>query len=72
MEGDLNAKCVDWNPWLTTTTDKLLCRYASGNSCLIYGQDSTTNLPYNSSATPDVLEIVITKDLTFPVYLMGC
>jgi hypothetical protein len=35
----------------------------------MYGPDSPTTLPYNSSATPNVLDIVITKDLSFPVYL---
>jgi hypothetical protein len=62
MARDLNAKHVDWN-----ARD-----YASGNSCLIYGPDSSTTVPYNSSATRDGLDIVITKDLTFPVYLTAC
>jgi hypothetical protein len=72
MAGDPNAKHVDWNSRLTTTRGKLLRDYASGNSCLIYGPDSPTIVPYNSSATLDVLDIVITKDLTFPVYLTAC
>jgi hypothetical protein len=72
MAGDLNAKHVDWNFRLTTTRGKLLRDYASGNSCLIYGPDSPTTLPYNSSATPDVLDIVIIKDLAFPMYLTAC
>jgi hypothetical protein len=72
MAGDLNAKHVDRNSRLTTTRGKFLRDYASGNSCLIYRQDAPTTLPYNSTATPDVLDIVITKDLTFPVYLTAC
>jgi hypothetical protein len=72
MTGDLNAKHVDWNSRLTTTRGKLLHDYASGNSCLIYGLDSPNTVPYNSSATPDILHIVITKVLTFPVYLTVC
>jgi hypothetical protein len=39
---------------------------------LIYGPDAPTTVPYNSSATPDVLDIVITKDPIFPVYLTVC
>jgi hypothetical protein len=39
---------------------------------LIYGPDSPTTVPYNCSATPDVLDIVIAKDLTFPVDLTAC
>jgi len=31
----------------------------------------TTN-PYNPSPTPDILDIVITKNLSFPVYLNSC
>jgi hypothetical protein len=72
MVGDLNAKHVDWNSRLTTTRGKLLHDYDSGNSYLIYGPNSPTTLPYNCSATPYVLDIVITKDLTFPVYLTAC
>jgi hypothetical protein len=69
MAGDLNAKHVDLNSRLTTSRGKLLRDYTSGNSCLIYGPDSPTTLPYNSTVTPNVLDIVITEDLTFPVCL---
>jgi hypothetical protein len=72
MLGDLNAKHVDWNSRLTTTRGKLLRDYTRGNCCLIYGPDSTNTLPYNSSATPDALDIEITKDLNFPVHLTEC
>jgi hypothetical protein len=72
IAGDLNAKHVDWNSRLTTTRGKILRDYANGNSCLIYGPESPTTPPYNSKATPDVLDIVIIKDVTFPVYLTAC
>jgi hypothetical protein len=72
MAGDLNAKHVDWNSRLTTRRGKLLRDYADGNSCLIFGTDSPTTNPYNPLATPDVLEMVITKELSFPVYLTSC
>jgi hypothetical protein len=72
MAGELNAKDVDWNSLLATNRGKLPCDYASRNSCLIYGPYFPTTLPYNSTATHDVLDIVITKDLTFPVYLPAC
>jgi hypothetical protein len=72
MPSDLNAKHVDWNSWLTTRRGKLLCDYADENSCLIYGLDTPTTNPYNSSATPDVLDIVITRHLSSPVYLTSC
>jgi len=46
--------------------------YADGNSCLIFGPDTPTTNPYNPLATPDVLDIVLTKNLTSPVYLTLC
>jgi hypothetical protein len=72
MAGDLNAKHVDWNSRPTTRRGKLLRDYAVGNSCLIFGPDSSTTNAYNLSATPDVLDIVITQNLPFPVYLTSC
>jgi len=51
---------------------KLLCDYVNENSCLIFGLNSPTTNPYNPSATPNVLDIVIAKDLSFLVYLTSC
>jgi hypothetical protein len=45
----------------TTRLGKLLRDYADGNSCLIYGPDAPTTNSYNPVATPDVLDMVITK-----------
>ena len=64
MAGDLNAKYVDWNSRLSTRRGKLLRDFADGNSCLIFGTDAPTTKPYNPLATPDVLDILITKNLT--------
>ena len=36
------------------------------------GPKTPTTVPYNPSATPDVLDIAITKDLVSPVYLTTC
>ena len=72
MAGDLNAKHVEWNCRLITKTGRLLRDYADKNSCLIHGPSTPTTVPYNSSATPDALDIAITKDLVFPVYLTTC
>jgi endonuclease/exonuclease/phosphatase family metal-dependent hydrolase len=72
MAGDLNAKHVDWNSRLTKTRAKLLRDYASGNSCLSYGPESATTLPYNTPANHDNFDIVLTKDLTLRVYLNAC
>ena len=72
MADDLNDKYVDWNSRLTTKQGKLLRAYADENSCLIFGPVSPTTNPYNPSVIPDVLVIVITKNLSIPVYLTLC
>lgn len=71
MAGDLKAKQVEWNCSLMTR-GRLLLDNAEENSCLIYGPSKSTTAPDNSSATPDVLDIVITKDLVTVVYLNPC
>ena len=72
MAGDLNDKHVEWNSRLITTKGRRLRDYANDHSCLIYGPDTPTTIPYNSSATPDFLDILITKYLVIPVYLTTC
>ena len=72
MAGDLNVKHVDWNSRLNTRRGKPLHDYADANSCLIFGPDSPATNPYNLSVIPDVLDIMITKNLSFPVYLTSC
>jgi hypothetical protein len=69
IAGDLNAKHVDWNPRLTTRRGIILRDYADINSSLIFVPDTPATNPYNPFATPDVLDIVITNNLQFPVYL---
>ena len=68
LAGDLNSKHVDWNSRLSTR-GKILRDYADGNSCLIFGPDSPTTNPNNTSATPDVLDSAITIDLPSSVHL---
>ena len=72
IAGELNAKHVDWNSRLTTKRGKLLRDYADENYCLIFGPDTPTTNPYNPSATPDVLDIAVTKDVPFQVHLTSC
>jgi hypothetical protein len=72
MAGDMNAKHVEWNSRIVTRRDRLLRDYADKNSCLIYGPNTPTTVPYSSSATPDILDILITKDLTTLVHLTTC
>jgi hypothetical protein len=70
--GDLNAKHVDWKSRLSKRRGKLIHDYANENTYLIFHLDTPNTIPYNLSATPDVLDIVITKDLASPVHLTSC
>jgi hypothetical protein len=63
LAGYLNAENVDWNLQLSTRRGKILRNYADEKSCLIFGPDFPTTTPFNPSATPDVLDIVITRHL---------
>ena len=69
MAGDLEVKHLDWNSRLRTRRGKPLREYTDENSCLIFGPGNPTTNTYNPLATPDFLDIVITKNLTSPVYL---
>jgi hypothetical protein len=54
------------------TRGKLLRDYVNRNYCLVCGPDTPTTIPYNQSVTPDVLDIVLTKNLVTPVHLTVC
>jgi len=69
MAGVLKAKHVDWKPRLSTRHGELIHDYGDENSGLIFGSESPTTNPFNPSVTPDVLDIVITNNLSFRVYL---
>ena len=56
------------NSRLSTRRGELLRDYADENSCLIFGPDTQSTNPYNPSATPYVLDIVTTQNLSSPVY----
>ena len=71
MAGDLNARHLDCNSRLITKRRRRLRDYANDYSCLIYGPDTNNHYPH-SSATPNVLENVLTKDLVTPMYLTTC
>ena len=72
LAGELIPRHVDWYSRLSTTRGKLLRNHADSNSFLIFGPESPTTNPYNPSATPDILDIVITRDLHFPIDLNSC
>ena len=72
LAGDLNAKHVDWNSRLSTTRGKLLRDYADSNSSVNFRPHSPTTNPYIPSATPDALDIAITRDFQSPIDLTSC
>jgi hypothetical protein len=72
MAGDLKAKHMDWNSRPTMTRGMLLHDYSKENFSFICIPDSTITVPYNSCATPEILDTVLTKDVVNPVYLMTC
>ena len=63
---------MDWNSRLTPRREKSLREYASENTCQNFGTDTPSSNPFNPSATPDVLDIAVTKDVPFQVYLPSC
>jgi len=63
---------VEWNSRLISKRGRLLRDDADKNSCLIHGPNTPTTVQYNTSTTPDVLDIVIPRDLVFPVQLTTC
>jgi hypothetical protein len=72
LAGALNAKHVEWNSRIITRRGRLLRDYADRNSCLIYGPSTPTTLAYNPTAAPDVVDIVIAKNLVLPLHLTTC
>jgi len=72
IAGDLYTKHVNWKSRLNTTRGKLLRNYADENSCLIFGPHTPTTKTLKSSAPPEVLDIMMGKDLQIPVYLSSC
>jgi hypothetical protein len=46
--------------------------YVDENSGLIFDPDTLTANPYNPSATFDVLDIILTKDVPSPVHMTSC
>jgi hypothetical protein len=69
LVGDINAKNTNWNSRLISARGFLLPVYANRNSCLIYGPNSATIVPYTHNGTPDVLGIAVVNDFVSLVYL---
>jgi hypothetical protein len=72
MAGNLNAKHVDCNSRMTTRRGKIVRHYADGISCLIFRPDTPNTNTYNLPVTPDVLNIVLNQNISFPLYVTSC
>ena len=72
MAGHLKAKHVDWISRLRLDgrNSNLIMPTRNPVSSLV--PDSPTSNQCNPSATLDVLDFIITKNLSFPVYLTSC
>ena len=69
LASDFNAKDKDRNSRRNSPRGVLLREFASTNSCIVYGLDSPTTIPSCPTLIPDVLDIVVVKDLVLPVSL---
>ena len=72
LAGDLNDKHKDWNSRLNSPRGVLLREFASTNSCIVYGPVSTTTFHSCPKVIPDVLDVVVVKDLVLPGNLTVC
>ena len=77
IRSDLSASLAEcflpyWQNSRLNTRARLLRDYGNEHCCLIYGPDTPTAIPYNFSATTDVLDIVLTKGPDTPMYLTMC
>ena len=72
LASDLNAKHKDWNSRLNFPRGVLLKEFASKNSCSVHGPDSPTTIPSCPTVTPNVLDIVVVKDIVLPMNLAVC
>jgi hypothetical protein len=69
----LGLAWLGWLPILPGCVRRRKLRdYVDEKSCLIFGPDTLTANPYNPSATPDVLDIIITKKRPPPVPMTSC
>jgi hypothetical protein len=57
---------VDWNSRLNATRSQLPCDYANEYTCLIYGPDTPSTIPYNSFSAFDVVDVVLTLAVATP------
>lgn len=72
VAGDLNAKHTIWNSRVTSHRGSRLHDFSIRHHCDVHGPTSHTYNPYVRASRTDVLDIVITKDISFQFDLTVC
>ncbi|PSN37697.1 RNA-directed DNA polymerase from mobile element jockey, partial [Blattella germanica] len=72
VAGDLNAKHTFWNSRVTSHRGSRLHEFSIRHHCHVHGPTSHTYNPYVRASRTDVLDIVITKDISFQIDLTVC
>lgn len=69
IAGDLNSKSPAWNSRTTNFHGKLLLKHSLQSDFSVAGPSDPTHYPANSKHLPDVLDIIIFKNLTHSIEL---
>lgn len=69
MAADLNAKNTIWGSRLVNHAGQMLQQHAENHNYQVIGPDSPTHIPTNPTHQPDVLDIVLHKNLPCPINL---
>lgn len=68
LMGDLNSKHTAWGCRTTTAQGQRLFNLALNNKISILAPTAATHFPYNSNIVPDILDILLTKSIDFPIF----
>lgn len=66
--GDLNSKNKNWGCNVTTQQGRNLAKLANQLKFKISAPTEPTHYPYNPNAMPDILDIIITKNINSPIF----
>lgn len=66
--GDLNSKHRSWGCNSSTAQGKRLFKFTVENNISVLTPTEATHFPYNTNIVPDILDVVLTKGITFPIF----
>lgn len=66
--GDLNSKNIAWKCNSTSSHGRKLLQLITNNNLDIHAPNEPTHYPYNNRITPDILDIIISQGINFPIY----